>query len=212
MNKASGSDGIPTELFQILKDGAVKVLHSICQQIWKTQQWPQDQKRSIFIPIPKKGNAKQRSNYHTIACISQASKVRLKIFQARLQQYVNRELPDVQARFRKGRGTRDQIANTRWIMQKAKEFQKNIYFCFSDYAKDFDCVKVKVKSLSHVLLFVTPWTVASQAPLSMGFSRQQYQSGLPFPSPGDLPDPGIEPGSLALQTDTLLSEPLGKPI
>ena len=96
----------------------------------------------------------------------------LKIFQARLQQYVNRELPDVQARFRKGRGTRDQIANTRWIMEKAREFQKNIYFCFSDYAKDFDCVKVKVKSLSHVLLFVTPWTVASQAPLSMGFSRQ----------------------------------------
>ncbi|GBX76780.1 hypothetical protein M6C068_2620 [Staphylococcus aureus] len=140
MNKASGGDGIPVELFQILKDDAVKVLHSICQQIWKTQQWPQDWKRSVFIPIPKKGNAKECSNYHTIALISHASKVMLKILQARLQQYVNRELPDVQAGFRKGRGTRDQIANIRWIMEKAREFQKNIYFCFIDYAKAFDCV------------------------------------------------------------------------
>ena len=139
-NKASGGDGIPVELFQILKDDAVKVLHSICQQIWKTQQWPQDWKRSVFIPIPKKGNAKECSNYHTIALISHASKVMLKILQARLQQYVNRELPDVQAGFRKGRGTRDQIANIRWIMEKAREFQKNIYFCFIDYAKAFDCV------------------------------------------------------------------------
>uniref|UniRef100_A0A4W2FFU3 RNA-directed DNA polymerase n=1 Tax=Bos indicus x Bos taurus TaxID=30522 RepID=A0A4W2FFU3_BOBOX len=139
-NKASGGDGIPVELFQILKDDAVKVLHSICQQIWKTQQWPRDWKRSIFIPIPKKGNAKECSNYHTIALISHASKVMLKILQARLQQYVNRELPDVQAGFRKGRGTRDQIANIRWIMEKAREFQKNIYFCFIDYAKAFDCV------------------------------------------------------------------------
>ena len=104
-------DGIPVELFQILKDDAVKVLHSICKQIWKTQQWPQDWKRSVFIPIPKKGNAKECSNYHTIALISHASQVMLKILQARLQQYVNRELPDVQAGFRKGRGTRDQIAN-----------------------------------------------------------------------------------------------------
>uniref|UniRef100_A0A4W2ENV5 RNA-directed DNA polymerase n=1 Tax=Bos indicus x Bos taurus TaxID=30522 RepID=A0A4W2ENV5_BOBOX len=140
MNKASGGDGIPVELFQILKDDAVKVLHSICQQIWKTQQWPQDWKRSVFIPIPKESNAKECSNYHTIALISHASKVMLKILQARLQQYVNRELPDVQAGFRKGRGTRDQIANIRWIIEKAREFQKNIYFCFIDYAKAFDCV------------------------------------------------------------------------
>ena len=110
-NKASGGDGIPVELFQILKDDAVKVLHSICQQIWKTHQWPQDWKRSVFIPIPKKGNTKECSNYHTIALISYASKVMLKILQARLQQYVNRELPGVQAGFRKGRGTRDQVAN-----------------------------------------------------------------------------------------------------
>ncbi len=116
MNKASGGDGIPVELFQILKDDAVKVLHSICQQIWKTQQWLQDWKRSVFIPIPKKGNAKECSNYCTIALISHASKVMLKILQARLQQYVNRELPDVQAGFRKGRGTRDQIANIYWII------------------------------------------------------------------------------------------------
>ena len=118
--KASGGDGISVELFQILKDGAVKVLHSICQQIWKTQQWPQDWKRSVFIPIPKKTNAKEWSNYHTIALISHASKVMLKILQARLQQYVNRELPDVQAGFRKGRGTKDQIANIRWIIKKTR--------------------------------------------------------------------------------------------
>ena len=116
MNKASGNDGIPAELFQILKDHAVKVLHSKCQQILKTQQWPQDQKRSVFIPIPKKGNAKGCSNYRTVALISHATKVMLKILQARLQQYMNRELPDVQAGFRKGRGTRDQIGNIHWIM------------------------------------------------------------------------------------------------
>ena len=110
-NKASGGDGIPVELFQILKDDAVKVLHSICQQIWKTQQRPQDWKRSVLIPIPKKGNAKECSNYHTIAPISHASKVMLKIPHVRLQQYMDHELPDVQAGFRKGRGTRDQIAN-----------------------------------------------------------------------------------------------------
>ena len=112
-NKASGGDGIPIELFQILKDDAVKMLHSMCQQIWKTQQWPQDWKRSAFIPIPKKGNAEECSNYCTIALISHASKVMLKILQARLQQYMNREFPDVKAGFRKGRGTRDQIANIR---------------------------------------------------------------------------------------------------
>ena len=111
MNKASGCDGILVELFQILKDDAVKVLHSICQQIWKTQQCPQDWKRSVFIPIPKKGNPKECSNYRTFAFNSHASKVMHKFLQARLQQYVNRELPDVQAGFRKGRGTRDQIAN-----------------------------------------------------------------------------------------------------
>ena len=106
----------------------------------KTQQWPQDWKRSVFIPIPKKGNAKECSNYHTIALISHASKVMLKIIQARLQQYMNRELPDVQAGFRKGRGTQDQIANIRWIIKKAREFQKNTYFCFIDYVKTFDCM------------------------------------------------------------------------
>ena len=117
------------ELFQILKEDAVKVLHPIFQQIWKTQQWPQDWKRSIFIPIPKTGNTKEWSNYHTIALISHASKVMLKILQARLQEYVNHELSDVQAGFRKGRGTRDQIANISWIIEKAREFQKNLYFC-----------------------------------------------------------------------------------
>ena len=118
----------------------MKGLHSICQQVWKTQQWPQDWIRSVFILIPKKDNSKECSNYCTIALISHASKVMLKILQARLQQYGNRELPDVQAGFRKGRGTRDQIANICWIIKKAREFQKNIYFCFIDYAKAFDCV------------------------------------------------------------------------
>ena len=138
-NKASGGVGIPVELYQILKDDAMKVLHSTCQQIWKTQQWLQDWKRSVFTPIPKKGSPKC-SNYSKIALISHTSKVTLKILQARLQHYVNHELPDVQAGFRKGRGTRDQIANIRWIIEKAREFQKNIYFCFIDYAKAFDCV------------------------------------------------------------------------
>ena len=140
MNKASGGDRIPIELFQTLKDDVVKVLHSICQQIWKTQQWPQDWKRSIFIPIPKKGNAKECLNYHTVALTSYASKIILKILQARLQQYMTHELPYVQAGFRKGRGTRDQIANICWIIKKAREFQKNICFCFIDYAKAFDRV------------------------------------------------------------------------
>ena len=129
MNKASGGDRIPVELFQILKNDAVKVLHSLCQQIWETQQWPQVWKRSVFIPVPKKGNAKECSNYRTIALISHASKVMLRILRARLQQYVNRELPDVQAGFRKGRGTRDQVANVRWIIEKARKCKKNIYFC-----------------------------------------------------------------------------------
>ena len=128
------------ELFQILKDDAVKVLYSICQQIWKTQQWPQDSKRSVFISIPKKSNAKEYSNYLTIALISHASKVMLKSLQARIQRYMNCELPDVQAGFRKGRRTRDQIANICWIIEKARDFQKNIDFCFIDYAKAFDYV------------------------------------------------------------------------
>ena len=136
-NKVSGGHEIPVELFQILKDDAFKVLHSVCQHIWKTQQWPQEWKRSVFIPIPKKGYAKECSNYRIIAVISHTSKVMLKILQARLQQYVNRELEDVQGGFRKGRGTRDQIVNIRWVIEK-EEFQKNI--CFIDYAKAFDCV------------------------------------------------------------------------
>ena len=137
LNKASGGDGIPVELFQILKDDAVKVLHSICQQFGKLSSG-HNWKRSVFIPIPKKGNAKECSNYYTIALISLASKVMFKILQDRLQQYMNQELPEVQAGFKKGRGTRDQIANIHWIIEKAREFQKNIYFCFIDYVKAFD--------------------------------------------------------------------------
>ena len=139
-NKASGGDGIPVELFQILKDDAVKVLHSTCQQIWKTQQWPQDWKRSVFISIPKKGKSQNIQTTAKSALISHASKVMLKILQGRLQQYVNQDVPDVQAVFRKDRGTRDQIANIHWIIKKAREFQKNTYFCFIDYVKAFDCV------------------------------------------------------------------------
>ena len=133
------SDGIPVELFEILKDDAVKVLHSVCQKIWKTQQWPQDWKRSVFIAIPKKGNAKECSNYHTIALISHACKIMLKVLQVRLQQYMNREIPDVQADFRKGRGTRDQIANICWIMEKASVPEKHL-FLLTDYAKAFYCM------------------------------------------------------------------------
>ena len=158
MNKASGGNGIPVELFQILKDDAVKVPKSICQQIWKTQQWPQDWKRSVFIPIPKKGNAKECLNYYTIALISNLNKVMLKILQARLHQYVNCELPNVQDGFNKGR---DQIANIGWIIEKAKEFQKNNYFSFIDHAKAFECVYhnklwkiLKVMGISDHLTFL----------------------------------------------------------
>ena len=126
VNKASGGDGIPVELFQILKDD-VKVLHSICQQIWTTQQWPQDWKRSVFIPMPKKGNPKECSNYRPIALISHSSKVMLKILQVRLQEYVNHEFPDVHVGFNKSRGTRDQIVNILWVIKKAREFQKKKY-------------------------------------------------------------------------------------
>ena len=139
MNKASEGDRIPAELFQILKDDAVEVLHSICHRIWKTQQWPQDYKRSVFIPIWKKGNAKECSNYRSIVLISHTNKVMLKILQARFQQYMNWDIPDAQAGFKKAEES-DQIANIRWIIDKAREFQKNIYFCFIDYVKAFDCV------------------------------------------------------------------------
>ena len=140
MNKASEGDGIPVLLFQILKDNDEKVLHSICQQIWKTHQWPQDWKRSVSISIPKEGNANEWWNYHTIALISNANKVLLKILQATLQQYLNHELSDVQSGFRKGRGTRDQIFNICWIIEKAREFQQKHLFCFIDYAKAYGCV------------------------------------------------------------------------
>ena len=132
MNKVGGGDGIPVELFQILKYDAVKMLQPISQKILKTQQWPKDWKRSVSILIPKKGNDQECSNYCTIAFMSHTSKVMLKILQSRLQQHVNCDLPDVKAGFRKGRGTRDKIANIHWIIEKAKEFQKNIYFCFVD--------------------------------------------------------------------------------
>ena len=168
MSKASGGDGVPVELFQFLKDNTMKVLHSICQQIWKTQQWPQDQKRSVFIPTPKKGNAKETSNYCTTALISHARKVMLKILQARLQQYMNHELPDVQAVFRKGRGTKDQIANIRWIIEKAREFQKNIYFCFTDYAK---ALEKAMAPNSSTLAWKISWTEELCRLQSMGSQR-----------------------------------------
>ena len=173
VNKATGDDGIPVELFQILKDDAVKVLHSICQQIWKTQQWPHDWKRSVFIPIPKKGNAKEFSNYCTIALISHANKVMLKILQARLQQYVNHDLPDIQAGFRKGRGTRDQIANIRWIIEKAREFQKNIYFCFIDYAKSFDCITRNYGKFLTRWKYQTTWPATWE--VCMQVKKQQFE-------------------------------------
>ena len=179
MNKASGGDGIPVKLFQILKDDAVKVLHSICQRIWKTQQWPQDWKRSVFIPIPKKGNAKECSNYHTIALISHASKAMLKILQVRLQQYMNCELSDVQAGFRKSRGTRDLIANIHWITEKAKELQKNIYFCFTDYMKAFDYVNhnklwkiLKVMGIPDHLICLRNLYAGQEATVITGHGRR----------------------------------------
>ena len=162
MNKARGGDWIPTELeFQILKDDAVKVLHSICQQIRKTQQWLQDWKRSVFIPIPKKGNAKECSNYHTIALISHTSKVMLKVLQARFQQYMNQELLDVQAWFRKGRGTRDQIDNIHWIIEKARKFQKN------------------KRSTSALLTMPKPLTVSITTNCGKFFKRWEYQTTWP---------------------------------
>ena len=156
-NKVSGGDGIPVELFQILKDDAVKVLHSICQQIQKTQQWPQDWKKSVFIPILKKGNAKNCSNYCTISLISHASKVMLKILQARLQQYMNHELPDVQAGFRKGRKTRDQIANIHWDHQKSKK-------------------NTRKTPISALLTMTKPLTVWITTKCGKFFKRQEYQT------------------------------------
>ena len=140
LNKASGGDGIPAELFQILKDDDVEVTHSMCQQIWKTQQWPQDWKRSVFIPIPKKGNAKECSNCCTTALISQASKVMFKNFQARLQQYMNCEISDAQAGFRKAEESEIKLPTSIGLLKKQESSRKNIYFCFTDYAKAFDCV------------------------------------------------------------------------
>ena len=131
---------IPAELFQILKDDAMEVLYSLCCQIWKTRQWPQDWERLLSIPIPRKGNAKECSDYCTIALISHTNNIMLKILHVKLQQYMNQELPDVEAGFRKGKGAREQVANIRWIIRKEREFQKNIYFCFIDYARAFDCV------------------------------------------------------------------------
>ena len=159
VNKASGGDGIPVELFQILKDDAVKVLHSISHQIWTTQQWPQDWKGSVFIPITKKGNAKECSNYHTVALISHASKVMLKILQEKLQQYISHELPDVQAGFRKCSGTREQIANILWVIKKAKEFKKT--------------------STSPLLTMPKPLTVWITTNFGKFFKRWEYQTTLP---------------------------------
>ena len=158
-NKASGGDGILAELFQILKDNPVKLLYSICQQIWKTQQWPQDWKRSVFIPIPKKGSAKEFSNYHTVALLSHSSKVMLKILQARLQQYANRELLDVQAGFRKGRGIRDQIANIHWIIKKQESSRKT--------------------SISTLLTMPKPLTVWITTNCGKFWKRWEYQTTWP---------------------------------
>ena len=178
MNKTRRGDGIPVELFQILKDGTVKVLPSICQQIWKTQQWPQDWKRTVFIPTWKKGIAKECSNYHTVALISHAGKVMLKILQARLQQYVNHELSDVQAGFRKGRGTREQIANIHWIVREAREFKKNIYFCIIDYVKTFVdqktvCITTKCRKFLKSWEYQTTWPASWE--ICMQVKKQQLE-------------------------------------
>ena len=161
MNKASGSDGIPVELFQILNNDAVKVLYSKSQQIWKTQQWPQNWKRSVFIPITKTGNDKECSNYRTITLMSHASKVMLKILQARLQQYVNCELPDVQAGFRKDRGARDQIANIRWIIAKARKFQKTSTFALLTMPKPLTmCITINCRKFLKRWEYQTTWCVS----------------------------------------------------
>ena len=163
--------------FQILKDDAVKVLHSICQQIWETQQWPQDWKTVVFVPMPKKGNAKGCSNYHTIALISHASKVMLNILQARLQQYMNHELPDVQPGFRKSRGTRDQIGNIHWRIEKAKGSQKSIYFCFIDYAKPLTVwITINCGKVFKRWEYQTTWPVSWE--IYMQVRKQQLELDL----------------------------------
>ena len=172
-NQASGRDEIPAELFKILKDDVVKVLHSTCQQIWKGRQWPKDWKRSVFIPVPKKGSAKDCSNYRTIALISHTSKEMLKILQARLQKCVNHELPDVQAGFRKGRETRDQIANIHWIIKKAREFQKNLYFCFTDFGKVFVWITTDCGKFLERWEYQTTWTVFWE--ICMQVKKQQLE-------------------------------------
>ena len=176
MNKISGGDGIPVELFHILKDDAVKVLHSICQQIWKTQQWSQDWKSSVFVPIPKKGNAKECSKYCTIALISHASKVTLKILQTRLQQYVNWEVPDVQAGFRKGRGTKDQITTIHYIIEKPREFQK---FCFLTSASVTTLKPLTVWITTNCGKFFKRWEYQTFSPASweicMQVKKQQLE-------------------------------------
>ena len=169
MNKASGGDGIPVEIFQILKDNAVKVLQSICQQIWKTQQWPQDWKRSVFVLIPKKGNAKECSNYCTIALISHTSKVMLKILQARLQHYMNCELPDVQAGFRKGRGTRDPIANGHWIIKRDVPEKK----------QERKQKSSRKTSISALLIMPKPLTVCITINCGKFFKRWAYHTTRP---------------------------------
>ena len=179
-NKASGGDGIPVELFQILKDDAMKVLYSICQQIWKTQQWPQDWKRSVFIPIPKKSNAKECSNYRTIALISHTSKLMLKILQARLQQYVVYLLPDVQAGFRKGRGTRDQIANIHWIIEKARELQKTSALLTMPKPLTLwtttNCGKF-LKNLVHMATWPASWEICMQVKKQWWELDMEQQTG-----------------------------------
>ena len=165
-NKATGSDGIPADLFQILKDDAVKMLHSICQQIWKTQQGPQDWKRSVFIPIPKKGNAKGCSKYHTIALISHASNVVLKILQARLQQYVNGELPDVQTGLRESRGTKDQVDNILWIVEKARKFQKKTFVSLTTLKHFTVCITTNWKILKDMVIpdtLLVSWETCSRS-------------------------------------------------
>ena len=153
----------------------LKILHSVCQQISKTRQWPQDWKRSVFIPIPKKGNANDCSNYHTIALISHASKVVLKILQVRIQQYVNQELPDAQAGFRKGRGTRDEIVNIRWIIEKAREFQKNIYFV--DYAKAFVWITTNCRKFFKRWEYQTTWQICMQVRKQQLKQDMEQQTG-----------------------------------
>ena len=177
MYKTSGGGRPSIELFQILKDDAVNMLYSLCQQIWKNQQWPQDWKRSVFIQISKKGNAKEGSNCHIIALISQGTKEMLQILQARLQQYMNCELTDVQAGFRRGRKTRDQIANICWIIKKAREFNKNIFFCFIDYAKAFNCVDhSKLWKLLQEMGNQTTWPASWET--CMQVKKQQLELGM----------------------------------